>query len=167
MANKQLLQAAGDGTAVPAGYVGEELLSVRTLANWTAGSTAYGDVATITLSAGVWKINGFIQVSRNSVTFSSIECRGAYTSTAGNSVTGTLNGLTLIYFDGGFTTSFSFFAITMPEMTVISDGVNLIVKDGSNTTYSGTQVMRLKGDVGAYSSGTPQIAGYLRAVRIA
>lgn len=52
MANKQLLQSAGDGTAVPAGYIGE----LRTATN-DANSIASGTIrntGTLTLTPGVY-----------------------------------------------------------------------------------------------------------------
>ena len=61
MANKQLLQAAGDGTAVPAGYIGEKI-------TWTTSpttqifNTSESDWtnATINLSSGVWLVTANI-----------------------------------------------------------------------------------------------------------
>lgn len=60
MANKQSLQAAGDGTAVPAGYIGERI-------TWTTPPTSANGIttttesdwlnATFTIGAGVWLIH--------------------------------------------------------------------------------------------------------------
>jgi hypothetical protein len=63
MARKQILQQAGDGTAIPAGVVGETKTwatppstntSLSTEADWTN--------ATITVTAGVWLIIASVQV---------------------------------------------------------------------------------------------------------
>jgi hypothetical protein len=54
MTQKQLLQGAGDGTAVPAGYIGEKISSVVTNATAPATGTGFVEIVarTITLSRG-------------------------------------------------------------------------------------------------------------------
>ena len=68
MTQKALLQSAGDGTAVPAGYVGEKIKS-----SWVTGSvTAYtytvlGSTG-ITLNPGTYNINVYFRISPNTTT---------------------------------------------------------------------------------------------------
>lgn len=58
MANKQQLQSAGDGTAVPAGYVGERAFAQSTTANITGAAASIRGVGTLSIpSAGVWLIS--------------------------------------------------------------------------------------------------------------
>ena len=59
MTQKQLIQGAGDGTAVPAGHIGETLTATGTLSATTA---AYLVGATLTLTTGVWSFSavGFV-----------------------------------------------------------------------------------------------------------
>jgi hypothetical protein len=59
MANKQLLQSAGDGTAVPAGFVGE-VKSVFPAANvGIGGFTTIDLTSTIELTPGVWLLTAY------------------------------------------------------------------------------------------------------------
>jgi len=65
MSNKQLLQSAGDGTAVPAGYVGEVQLA-NPVANVTPGASVQDlnkTVVSITLTPGVWAVSGVVTVN--------------------------------------------------------------------------------------------------------
>ena len=55
MTQKALLQSAGDGTAVPQGYVGE----VQVFSGRINMSTSYQTNASGTLSAGTWLVNAF------------------------------------------------------------------------------------------------------------
>lgn len=61
MANKQLLISSGDGTAVPAGYVGETVTG--TVTNSVSLTTSYASITgtSISLSPGIWMI--YAQVS--------------------------------------------------------------------------------------------------------
>jgi hypothetical protein len=54
MPNKQLLQSAGDGTAVPQGYVGERLVATGAETGLLAGTTTTNLGLGITLTPGVW-----------------------------------------------------------------------------------------------------------------
>jgi len=57
MPQKTLLQSAGDGTAIPAGYVGETKI-VNLGSSSFVPSTSLGDVTglTMTLDSGVWQV---------------------------------------------------------------------------------------------------------------
>lgn len=58
MTTKQTLQSAGDGTAVPAGYVGETASVVLTAGGTTSTAGTYIDgTGTLTLQTGIWMIN--------------------------------------------------------------------------------------------------------------
>lgn len=54
MTQKALLQSAGDGTAVPQGYVGEEKQTILGV-NFSL-TTSLSDVMTLSLDTGVWLI---------------------------------------------------------------------------------------------------------------
>lgn len=57
MANKQVLQSAGDGTAVPVGYVGEKITWISAPSTVALSiSEADWTNASITFGAGVWLI---------------------------------------------------------------------------------------------------------------
>lgn len=59
MSNKQLLQSAGDGTAVPAGYVGELKEATNTTTVVLSGAAGtYTDITSMSLSLepGIWEL---------------------------------------------------------------------------------------------------------------
>lgn len=61
MPNKQLLQSAGDGTAVPTGYVGENVTNTST----TTITTSFQNLVSITLNKGYWLVFGYISAGSN------------------------------------------------------------------------------------------------------
>ena len=66
MANKQQLQSAGDGTAIPAGYVGE-VIETASFSDYTCTTSEENITgASITLGSGVWRI--FYSLSVNATT---------------------------------------------------------------------------------------------------
>ena len=69
MTQKALLQSAGDGTAVPAGYVGQ-VIQVDLSANTIINSTTESDVSNLSLSltAGVWLISYSLSADINTTT---------------------------------------------------------------------------------------------------
>lgn len=52
MTQKSLLQSAGDGTAVPAGYIGENITQYSSSSTSVGGATT--DFVQVTLGPGVW-----------------------------------------------------------------------------------------------------------------
>lgn len=58
MTQKNLLQSAGDGTAIPAGAIGEVRSNVTITS--TSASQVNGDA--LTLSAGIWLLSGNVQI---------------------------------------------------------------------------------------------------------
>lgn len=55
MADKTLLQSAGDGTAVPAGYVGE--IKRTTFSGVAPSNSSYVNAASLQLTPGTWILN--------------------------------------------------------------------------------------------------------------
>jgi len=62
MTNKQLLQSAGDGTAIPAGYIGEY---VETSLGPTAPGSSQNpfNVGSVSIPAGRWRVVGYAYLS--------------------------------------------------------------------------------------------------------
>lgn len=60
MTQKNLLQSAGDGTAVPSGYVGEQVSASNPTGVAVGASGSYVTVTSITLQPGIWNIEGRI-----------------------------------------------------------------------------------------------------------
>lgn len=72
MTQKQLIQGAGDGTAVPAGYIGETISAANyghgDISVATAGQYVHAGEDTITLSAGTWLLYGAVRIYTPSTT---------------------------------------------------------------------------------------------------
>lgn len=82
MANKQQLQSAGDGTAVPAGYIGE-VVTGTTSGNFTyVRGTAY-NVWTITLNKGIWDVFGTVNQNMATGSDSSTDSLLSISTTSG------------------------------------------------------------------------------------
>lgn len=62
MTQKQLLQGAGDGTAVPAGYIVENYQDIGS----TLVTTSNTNLATRTLTPGVWSISAWSRIDNGS-----------------------------------------------------------------------------------------------------
>lgn len=65
MTQKNLLQSAGDGTAVPSGYVGEVITWSTVPTTQTFTTEADWTNAVITVPSGVWRLQAEIQVYSN------------------------------------------------------------------------------------------------------
>jgi len=63
MTQKSLLQSAGDGTAVPAGYVGEVLTSSGTQTGSASGTITVNMGTGVTLTPGTWIVQGWSEAS--------------------------------------------------------------------------------------------------------
>lgn len=91
MTQKTQLQAAGDGTAVPAGYVGETVIASRdgsgdtglTNYQWTHHSSDF-----VTLSPGTWILYGTVQVYTGSTTDTAYGLEVNTGTASGNNSTG-------------------------------------------------------------------------------
>jgi hypothetical protein len=147
MANKQLLSAAGDGTAIASGYVGETVQGQQLTTTNFFGNGIYGDVTSVALTPGKWSISAFMITKNNSATINS-SLMGIST-TSGNSNTGLIDGDNQCY-------------LVPPTNSYDAAGSipNYIVNISSNQTYY------LKA-VGFYAAGTPTFRGRLIAIRIA
>jgi hypothetical protein len=151
-----------DGLAVAAGDVGEQ--KIATYEGAVGSSGVYTDTCTITLTKGIWKVGAGAMIQRNGATISSFEFRTFIIPTAGNSLAGYFAGVNGMFFDGSVPTTFTFFSVSHPEIIVISDGTNLVIKDGRDTLFTATQVLRFKHDF-IYTSGSPLIFGFMQAIR--
>ncbi len=147
-----------------AGYVGEVIRSR------VAGPTSFGasatvqDLTTITLTAGMWLVTGMVQFQANGATFSSVDLESWFGTAATTSTTGQRAGDN-DYHTTGIPVTFGASEMVMGPLVVRSDGTDYqIGVDG--TTATSTQVLRLKGVVGAYTGASAQFNCYLQAVRV-
>jgi hypothetical protein len=161
MAKKQILQQAGDGTAVPTGMVGE-VKSGRT-ADTSLSSGTYNALVDLTLSAGLWLVTAFAVANRNAVTLSDGTVAFDVSKSGGTFSTS----------HGGYTCMVSAFSTyTGPDyvnlfvsFVVRSNGTDLIFPD---RTEASSQVLRSAIYGGGFSSGnTKCVHSSLQAVRLA
>lgn len=120
MTQKALLQSAGDGTAVPSGYVGE-VISASPASNIVpTGSNVIITLASIVLTPGTWMVQGGGRFS-NGVTPPS-------------SFTGLYGGLSTILgtFDGKY--AFSVVPLTGSANVSNVNTLSLIINVSTNTT---------------------------------
>lgn len=151
MTQKALLQSAGDGTAVPSGYVGEVISASQAGTTISVTANTWTDITgcSITLTAGTWDLNAYVHAN-NSAPSGFVYWAAGITTTAGN------NGPTAYGERVGYSTS-------APNSTI---GNTIIINSfrlnlSSNTTYY------LKAFVPTGTTGFSAWAGTIRAVRIA
>jgi hypothetical protein len=135
------------GTAIASGYIGEKMEAVSGAINLT-GNGQYTDLASITLTQGVWIINAVCIGSLNTGTGMTV-FYGALGTSPGNVSGGAQQGST--QFDGPPPTAAYNVSISIP-------GVH--VNTGTSVTYY------LKG-LASYSGGQPTARGRITAIRIA
>ena len=146
MTQKQLIQGAGDGTAVPAGFIGE-LLSAQVLRASAVSCTTLTErtVTTLTLTAGVWDVSGSCAFSLGAGASATYQVCGINTAAS-------------IDFDKGrFGISAAITATASTSAYAISTQRVLVTS---------TQVVYLRCDQ-AFSGGTCTAYGIINAVRIA
>lgn len=131
-----------------AGRVGEYVVS-------TAGgvsaptSTQFGDVTSISLTAGDWDITGLAYFSKSTATWTDVSL--GISTTTGNSATGLTDGLNRLY--GSWASS-----ATTPVIFPVTVGPYRLTFTGTTTVYLKMQFV--------YSAGAPVITGTLRARRV-
>lgn len=127
------------------GFVGEYVESVVAVTNFpTAGQ--YGDLTSISLTAGDWDVSAFISATANGSTFT--DWYIGISTTSGNSATGLVVG-------SNFSNSFGATAAYDSPQTI----------PGYRMSLSGTTTVYLKYR-GGYSVATPKAAGRLSARRM-
>lgn len=85
MTQKALLQSAGDGTAVPQGYVGEVRFFIQSAPVNVSTNTNWTNLGSVIVPKGIWEVSGYSLVTQTgSVSFSE-GCTIAYSldSTSG------------------------------------------------------------------------------------
>ena len=137
----------GDGTAVPAGMVGEKIeAKIHPWSN-AASTTTAKRLVTITLNKGVYIISANVGIYNNNAT--ALNFWGIINTTDA-SLIGFLDG------DNGF---IIFPNLTSTGQTTISIPIMHIVVSADNTPYYLNVAVN-------YSAGTPQLTGRLTAIRI-
>ena len=152
---------ADGSAAIGAGYVGEVLEASGVFT--TPASGARGDLASLTLSAGIWDVDAGIAISRNGATFSIVLAALIVKTPAGNDTSNEKEGENSIVQYFSTNPGIETLSLVTPRIRVVSDGTNLTV---AGFTTAG-QVLRMKAVLTSYSGATPVIRGIFRATRIA
>jgi hypothetical protein len=140
------VRAAQTGVAPNAGEVGEQQRAIQTTFTNCAASGQYSDIASITLTAGVWDISSLAQYSINGATVTVVS--SGIGTAPGNLSTGLVGGDNST--DGPPPTSAYTTSISIPQYRV---------SPTTSTTYY------LK-SLCVFSAGSPQARGRISAVRI-
>jgi hypothetical protein len=160
------LKGTNTNDVAATGYVGEVLQSSTSATNFTT-SAQYQDAASVTLTAGMWAIYGLMRFTRNGSTFSVTPTAVVGVSTSsGNSGTGLSNGISYTDINNVNTgTTWTAFTLNTPALIVKNDGTTITrVNDG--VAYAAGQTLYLKAYIDTFTSGNPQFAGSIMAVRI-
>lgn len=149
MTAKALLQSAGDGTAVAAGYIGQYVESGASATQiFSATDNQFNNVATLSLPQGVWRLSGACAFDGSA-------------NTSGPSL-----AVTISQFSGNTQTDHVYMKNYMTAKNGVTGGTAFSFGCEHFVSLSSTTTIYLK----AYSSSfgvSPQIFGHLRAVRIA
>jgi hypothetical protein len=144
----KLIAGTTDGLSVPAGFLGEQIIS--TIAQGSAVSapatTLYGDITSISLTAGVWNIDASGCSHLNGATLTVVGF--GVSATSGNSSTGLTIGSNFFNF--------------LPSTSTTDTSCSLA---GYRVSLSATTTYYLKMNA-TYSAGTPQFYGTIRATRV-
>ena len=148
-------QLIGKGTATndsaSAGYIGEYIESVIGSTSMPASGT-YGEVTSISLTAGDWDISAAVQFEANGATYSRVDLEALIGTATGDNITGATLGSTYFYIDHtSGDTSWAGYTIAIP---------------GARKSISGTTTYYLKVYPGTYSAGTPKCRGRISARRV-
>jgi len=147
MPQKTLLQSAGDGTAVPAGYVGElpAISSVTAIA--PGASAAYKSVTSITVNKGIYLVFAKLDFELSATGITGLSAIGGGISTQTNALDNNLQRVlmgTSVATNADLTVSPRYFSVS-------SDNTSFYLV--SRIDYS--------------SLGTAKVGGLIYAVRIA
>lgn len=146
--NALSIHGTNTNDSATAGFVGEYIESVVSLTNFPT-TTNYGDLTSISLTAGDWDVTGILFADRNGSTWQ--DAILGISITSGNSSTGLVNGSNKVVF--AYTTAVattSNFSLDIPNYRM---------------SLSATTTIYLK-YYSDYTVGTPQAAGRLSARRV-
>ena len=166
MTQKALLQSAGDGSAVPAGYVGE-IISSKTSAFINTTSGVYFDALTLTLTAsGIYRLDSSIRYALNGATITIWQGELFFSGTTGNTTT-------------GFELSENYWNMPSPPTSGADCSINAtqVFNYNSSTgvvTFSGGAtltlidgVLRMKSRPGGFTGGPVAYRAFMSVTRIA
>lgn len=146
-----LIKGTATNDSATAGYVGEYVESV-------IGSTTlplsgqYGDLTSITLTAGDWDVTAVCTFLRNSASYTTFDFIIGISTTSGNNSTGLVAGSNSQETQlSGTGFNFTQLALDVPSYRI---------------SVSGSLTVYLKAYPGSYSSGTPKGIGRLSARRV-
>ena len=155
-----------DGAAVATGYIGQVIASAVTTLTNMGTNLEYFDATSITLTAGVWRIDASFQFSKSGATAALHNPIIGISTTSGNSATGLITGVNAVEFDSIYATAGGAYGMCTPSIVVRND-VTTITRLDDATAFASGQILYLKCFRSNYSAATPQYKCKLIAVRIA
>jgi hypothetical protein len=162
MTAKAQLQSSGDGTAVPAGYVGQLLQNAGGEIEASFGpSNQIAAIASFNLTAGTWLCFGANSFIKNADSYSATDVFVFLSGVSGTSTSGVKLGYNKSIFLPSATSAN--FTLTLQPQIVYCDGSNLII---AGTTTAGT-TLYLKHMAPGLTTGQARYSVSLTAIRIA
>lgn len=154
------LKGFTDGSTPASGFLGQIIESHVTSAG-ALTSNSYNDVTTITLTAGTWDVYWSLYYERNGAVMTNTGFVSGITSTAGD------NPSQARYDTRGTMQA----AVSSTFTNFTQSGVARVSSNGTDLTYGGTtfsstQVVRLKGGAPAFTGGPANSAGSVVARRV-
>jgi hypothetical protein len=162
MTQKTLLQSSGDGTAVPAGYVGQLLQNAGGEIEASFGpSNQIAAIASFNLTAGTWLCFGANSFIKNADSYTATDVFVFLSGVSGTSTSGVKLGYNKSIFLPSATAAN--FTLTLQPQIVYCDGSNLTI---AGTTTVGT-TLYLKHMAPGLTTGQARYSVSLTAIRIA
>ncbi len=155
------------GATISAGYVGEVIRASSTAGTNVPAAGQYGDGSSITLTAGVWRIDAAYFIDRNGATLAAgtVLAHGVSVTT-GNSSTGLVRAINEVLQPIGGSLTASSISVIPISFTVRCDGTT-ITRIDDNTAFGAGTTLYHKVYHDGYSAATPQYRDKLTATRIA
>jgi hypothetical protein len=166
MTQKALLQSAGDGTAAPAGYVGE-IISSKTSAATNVTTGVYFDAATITLTtSGTYRLDASVRYTLNGATVTAWQGELFFGPTTGNTSAGL--DLNENYWNvPSACTSAADCSMNATQVINYNSTTGVVTFSGGATITLTGGVLRLKSRPGGFTGGPIQHRSFLTITRIA
>lgn len=154
------------GTARASGIVGEALTWQKDT-NTAITTGQYNDLASGTITAGLWLATASVRFIKNGGTYSTADFRLGFNVTSGNSGTGLAETYNMAFLIQNSTdTGFDDFTISLPPTLVRYDGTTITLENGATMTPT-TNIVYLKSFISGITAGSPVTRGRMLWTRIA
>jgi len=156
-----------DGAAVGAGYIGEVIRASSTTGTNVPTSGQYGEGSSITLTAGIWRIDAAYFINRNGATLvAGVTMAHGVSITIGNFSTGLVRAVNEVLQPLGGSLTVNSISVMPISFTVRCDGTT-ITRIDDNTAFGAGTTLYHKIYMDGYSVAVPLYNDKLTATRIA